>query len=105
MPELPKSRAHANSFFEWSGPGVAHDRTRVLVRNWFPVTHAFCLSLPGYTALLAREVLKSSGKHKQALEKALLVPMSICAGEFGMGSRGVDGMHYRMFARLGEPLR
>lgn len=98
------SRAFWNNFFESARRAPAGADLAPLVREWYPVTEAFCLGLIDYTSVFAQAVRASSGIERDALEAAFLVPLSIGAEEFGLGKFGVHGIHYRMFARLGKPL-
>lgn len=104
MVDIKRSRAYSNSFFEKSKHGADRESVALFIQNWFPVTQEFCLALLGYTGCFAGEILRSSGSRRDALERAMLVPLAIGAGEFGIGRHDVNGIHYRMFARLGEPL-
>lgn len=105
MNALKSTQAYKNSFFIHAEEHKEQAELRVLLHEWYPVTQAFCLSLPGYSGLFANAISNASSlPEKTALEQAFLVVQEITAGEFGMGKRGVDGIHYRMFARLGEPL-
>lgn len=103
--QIMSTRAYNNSLFRIAAEDPSAINLRTIVQEWYPVTQAFCLGLIGYNALFAREVAFSEGGRRQALEEAFLVPLSIGAEEFGNGKFGSDGIHYRMFARLGEPLR
>lgn len=102
MPDIAHSNAYDNGFFRQSY-AAEHANLACLIREWFPVTQAFCLAVPGYAALFTSEILKSREDKREILENAILAPLMIGCGEFGMGGGGVDGIHYRMFARLGEP--
>ncbi|MDT5061147.1 MAG: hypothetical protein QOH63_1606 [Acidobacteriota bacterium] len=104
MFELEGTKAYSNSFFEKSKSKNNYTRIDLVVREWFPITQAFCLSLPSYVALITKEIQENEGERRDALEQASLVPIAIGAGEFGFGTRGLNSIHYRMFARLGEPL-
>ncbi len=104
MVDLFQSKAYTNSFFEKSKNYGKHLRIDVIVKEWFPVTQAFCLALPSYTGLLTKQILASEGERRNILEEATLISLAIGSGEFSFGTHGLDGIHYRMFARLGEVL-
>jgi hypothetical protein len=101
---IRSSGAHENSMFRLAVEAPEAVDLRIIVREWYPVTQSFCLGLLTYNALFAREVSRSKRERRRALEEALLAPLEIGSGEFGMGKFGGEGIHYRMFARLGEPL-
>lgn len=101
--DIKSSAAYTNSFFTEADENISSDEIRFILKNWFPVTQIFALSLPRYTALFAEEIRETSGRRRDALEKAMLIPLAICAGEYGIGMP-MPGIHYRMFTRLGEPL-
>lgn len=96
--------AYQNRFFRRAGDAVAAEKICTLVRNWFPITQAFCQGLTVYCAQLVEAIRRTDRERRCRLEAALLTPLAILAEEFGLGRHGVDGIHYRMFARLGEPL-
>lgn len=104
MINITQTWAYWNAFFEKSNHPIDFKGISLLVKEWFPVTQAFCLGLPGYISIIAKEIMGSAGRRREALEKAILVPLVISGGELGMGVSGVNGFHYRMFARLGGPL-
>ena len=91
-------------FFQRSRRGDRVTSLEPLIREWFPVTRAFCLAVQRYTGVLAEECWKESGRRRDELENALLEAVSISAGELGCGIHGIRGIHYHMFARLGERL-
>lgn len=100
------SGAYRNRFFDnASTRRVDRQQLATIVREWYPVTQAFCLGLLRYNALLS-DLIETAPDvvSRTRIERACLVPVEIAAEEFGMGKHGVDGIHYQMFARLGEPL-
>jgi hypothetical protein len=98
------SQAYSNCFFEAAAVQFTPQDLRTFVREWYPVTQAFCLGLPGYTAVFAHAVLEATGERRSRLEEAIRVPAQICAEELGLEGKDAEGIHYRMFARLGDPL-
>lgn len=95
-------RACSNRFFDMAKRATPTN-LELLVREWFPVTQAFCLGLWRYCALIAGQIDASEGDRRTTLERAMLTPAAIAAEEFGSGRHGLSGIHYRMFSRLGEP--
>lgn len=104
MPEIGSTKAYNNTLFRLAGVRAGEADLARIVREWYPVTQAFCLGLMAYNSVLAAFLLRSRGAQREALEEAILVPIAIGAEEFGLGRSGAAGIHYRMFARLGEPL-
>lgn len=101
--DIKNSCAYSNSFFTDADENVSPKALQMILKNWFPITQIFALNLPRYTALFAEEIRETSGRRRDALEKAMLIPLAICAGEYGIGM-STPGIHYRMFARLADPL-
>lgn len=99
-----RSRAYANEFFEAASRGARAEDVRTFILEWYPVTEAFCLALPRYTAVFADAIRAASGERRSRLEEAVRIPVEICAQELGLEGEDASGIHYRMFARLGEPL-
>jgi hypothetical protein len=104
MIDITQTSAYQNVFFERSENHLGVADTVFFIREWFPVTQAFCLASLGYISLFAREIMSSEENRRDLLEKAILVPIAIGFGEFEKGEGDVRGIHYRMFARLGEPV-
>jgi len=103
-PRTPEfGKAHHNRFFRKAGDIADAHQLRFVAMEWFPVTEAFCTGLLGYLGTLHSE-LRTSAKRRTALEVAALTPIAIASEEFSGGRGGLGGMHYRMFARLGERL-
>jgi hypothetical protein len=104
MIDVRQTAAYRNQFFERASEGTDVEGLRELCLEWYPITQAFCVALPGYVGVFASEAARAEGAARDALEEAFLAPLAIAAGEFGMGLHGTDGIHYRMFARLAGPL-
>ena len=105
MIDIKPTGAFNNSFFRACRNMPERGVLSRLLPEWYAVTQAFCMGMQTYNALFVSEVLHcDEGPRRDALESAMLVSIAIGAGEFGMGRHGLDGIHYRMFARLGEPL-
>lgn len=99
---IETSTAFANRFFEVANPLISVESTIAFIRNWFPITRAFALALPAYTALMAERLKHARGADREALEAGMIVPLAICAGEYGVAMPS-PGIHYLLFAELAEP--
>lgn len=104
MTDILATRACRNGFLGSAGPSIDVDGLRRIVEEWFPVTFAFCTGVVRYAGLLSDRVYYGSQEARDQSEVALLMPLQVAAAEFGFGQHGSLGIHYRMFARLGEPL-
>jgi hypothetical protein len=104
MIDITQTSAYQNTFFDKSENHLGLADVVFFIREWFPVTQAFCLASLGYMSVFAREIISSEENRRDMLEKAILVPIAIGTGEFEKGKGDVGGIHYRMFARLGEPV-
>lgn len=104
MISIVNTEAFNNRFFELSTRGININQAIVFIKEWYPVTEAFCLGLPSYVGLFADHILAADEERRDALEQAMLIPVAISSVELGGGGTGVQDIHFRMFARLGEPL-
>ncbi len=102
--DIQQTKAYRNAFFKLHETLPTKTGLRLLVQNWFPVTHAFCLSTLIYNGVLAKHILKYNEKTTGSLEQALLATLQIGGGEFAFGAKGLGAVHYRLFARLAQPL-
>lgn len=96
--------AFENAFFAASRNGDCVSSPETIVLEWFPVTQAFCQGICKYLGVFLSAIQAGPPSRRDRLEEAFLVPLQIASEEFGSGQHGVSGIHYRMFARLGEPL-
>lgn len=104
MTDILATRACRNEFLDSAGPSISERGLRRIVEEWFPVTFAFCTGVVRYAGLLSDRVYHGDPEARDQSEAALLMPLEVATAEFGFGQYGPLGIHYRMFARLGEPL-
>jgi hypothetical protein len=104
MREIIQSRAYSNQFFQLACSHQVKPDLGFAIREWFLGTRTYCLGLAHYAGMLSREVINRPWEEQARLEDAFVVPLHLAAEEFSMGLRGGAGAHYRLFARIGEPL-
>jgi hypothetical protein len=105
MYPVEESPAYDNGFFRLAADLRSRVRLTPFVREWFPVTYTYSSSLLRYVSRLVESVRASPVADRARLDRALLIPLRLATEEFGSGASGIEAIHYRMFARLGEPLQ
>jgi len=104
MKVIVESRAFENEFFRLARTTQFKPDLSFAIREWFLGTRVYCHGLAQYAGMLSRLVMNSPWEEHARLEDAFVVPLHLAAEEFSMGLRGGAGAHYRLFARIGEPL-